>query len=179
MHVLPEELRETLRTPLDTLVDENGLFQQIDETQRVVSVGDRVTFTLLNHGFIPVVCIVDFIIERKDYSSDMEKRIRGFPGRHVAVKNPPGVISDELWEVIAASYQHILREPVCIEVDGEEDLATLPAIYLAPQDVTVIYGLPNKGVVLVPATDANKRKVQAILDKMGDTHGDRDSVQGK
>ena len=56
--------------------------------------------------------------------------------------------------------------PYCIEVEGEEDLAALAAIYLAPPDVTIIYGLPNKGVVVVKATEAHKAQVKEILDKM-------------
>jgi uncharacterized protein (UPF0218 family) len=37
---------------------------------------------------------------------------------------------------------------------------------LAPPDVTIIYGLPNKGVVVVKASDENKQKVKEILDEM-------------
>jgi uncharacterized protein (UPF0218 family) len=63
-------------------------------------------------------------------------------------------------------FQDLKQGPVCIEVDGEEDLASLAAISLAPGGVTVIYGLPNKGVVVVDATTANKKKVKEVLDRM-------------
>ncbi|MCK4233734.1 DUF359 domain-containing protein, partial [candidate division WOR-3 bacterium] len=33
-------------------------------------------------------------------------------------------------------------------------------------DVTIIYGLPNRGVVVVKPTEEHKRKVKEILDKM-------------
>ena len=53
-----------------------------------------------------------------------------------------------------------------IEIEGEEDLAALPAIWLAPRDVTIIYGLPDKGVVIAKSNDENKKKAKEILDKM-------------
>jgi hypothetical protein len=166
MRVLPDDLREILREPLGRLVDETGLLQFLQGEPQVVSVGDRVTYTLLKHGFTPVLCIVDFIIERKFCPDDMKRFIRRFPGRRIMVKNAPGTISDDLWDAIEVAYHHIDTGPICIEVDGEEDLAALPAIFLAPRDVTVIYGLPNRGVVVVPATIPNKHKVKEILDKM-------------
>jgi uncharacterized protein (UPF0218 family) len=82
------------------------------------------------------------------------------------VKNPVGTISDDLWEAIESVYKHLECGPYCIEVDGEEDLASLAAIYLAPGGVTVIYGLPNKGVVVVKATRSHKQKVKEVLDRM-------------
>jgi uncharacterized protein (UPF0218 family) len=82
------------------------------------------------------------------------------------VRNPAGVITDELWDAIETVLKHLEKGPFCIEVEGEEDLASLAAIYLAPGGVTVIYGLPNKGVVVVKATAAHKQKVKEVLDRM-------------
>jgi uncharacterized protein (UPF0218 family) len=113
-----------------------------------------------------MLSIVDFIIERKQYASEMKERIQHFGKIHIHIKNPPGVITDELWNAIENAFANIDEGPYCIEIDGEEDLATLPAIYLAPRDVTIIYGLPNKGIVVVTATKAQKQKVKKILDKM-------------
>jgi len=46
-------------------------------------------------------------------------------------------------------------------------LATLPSIYLSPnRDVTIIYGMPDKGVVIVKTNELNKLKAKKILDKM-------------
>ncbi|MFW6121522.1 MAG: DUF359 domain-containing protein, partial [Petrotogales bacterium] len=75
-------------------------------------------------------------------------------------------ITNELWNAIDSAYKSLEDAPFCIEIDGEEDLAALAAIYLAPPDVTVIYGLPNKGVVVVKATKTHKNKVKEILDRM-------------
>jgi uncharacterized protein (UPF0218 family) len=166
MHVLPDDLKDTLKGYIGTLVDEPGLLQILQKEHKIVTVGDKVTYTVLKHGFTPLLCIVDFILERKTYPEEMKTLIQGYGRTHRTIINPPGTITDELWDAIKKVYQNPLDQPVRIEVDGEEDLASLAAIYLAPRGVTVIYGLPNKGVVVVKATEAHKQKVKEVLDKM-------------
>lgn len=80
------------------------------------------------------------------------------------VSNPPGLITDELWDAIEESYGS--QKKVRIEVDGEEDLAALPAIYLAPSGTNVLYGLPSRGIVLVKVGNDEKDKVLSFLKKM-------------
>lgn len=166
MYVLPDDLKDTLKGYIGQLVDEPTLLKLLKQEKYIVSVGDKVTYTLLKHGFSPVLCIVDFILERKPYPTEMKACIQAFGKIHLKIKNPPGTITDELWDAINSVFQNLLAGPVCIEVDGEEDLASLAAIYLAPPGVTVIYGLPNKGVVVVQATTTHKQKVKEVLDRM-------------
>jgi len=166
MYILPAELKEQLQQPIGHLVDEPGLLRLLAHEKYVVSVGDRVTYTLLRHNITPVLCIIDFILERKPFPVEMKEVISRFGRVRLHVKNPAGTITDDLWEAIKSVYQHLNNGPYCIEVEGEEDLASLAAIYLAPGGVTVIYGLPNKGVVVVKATRSNKQKVKEALDKM-------------
>jgi hypothetical protein len=166
MYVLPDELKDKLKEYIGHLVDEKGLLRLLKKEKYVVSVGDRVTYTLLKHGITPVLCIVDYIVERKENSPEMTEKIQSFGKHRIKVKNPPGTITDELWNAIDNALKTLPKDPVCIEVDGEEDLASLAAIYLAPRGVTVIYGLPNKGVVVVKATKAHKQKVKEVLDRM-------------
>ncbi len=166
MLVLPNNLRGKLKEPLGIVVDESNLLKQLKNVNNIVSVGDLVTFTLLKHGINPIICFVDYIIERKEYSPEMREKIQRFGKIHIKIKNPSGTITDELWNAIESIYDKLEEGPYFIEIDGEEDLAALPAIYLAPRDVTIIYGLPNKGVVIVNATKAQKDKVKEILDKM-------------
>ena len=166
MYVLPDDLKDTLKGYIGDLVDEPGLFKLLKKEKYIVSVGDKVTYTLLKHGIIPILCIVDYKLERKPYPSEMKAFIQRFSTIRLQIKNPPGTITDELWDAIKTVLKNLKSSPVCIEVEGEEDLASLAAIYLAPGGVTVIYGLPNKGVVVVKATTAHKRKVKEVLDRM-------------
>ena len=166
MFVLPDDLRDALKEPLGRLVNEQELLKLLSHEKYIVSVGDLITFTLLNNGVKPRICIVDYILKRKEYDLEMKKKIKDFDAKQIKVKNPPGTITDELWNAIELVYEKRDDGPFRIEVDGEEDLAALAAIYMAPSYVTVIYGLPNKGVVVVEATTAHKRKVKEILDRM-------------
>jgi len=166
MYVLPDELKNVLKGYIGQLVDEPQLLELLKNRKNIVSVGDKVTYTLLKHGITPNLCIVDFLLERKPYPEEMKALILKSRMAHLKVKNPPGTITDELWNAIKTVFQNLQQGPVCIEVDGEEDLASLAAISLAPGGVTVIYGLPNKGVVVVDATTANKKKVKEVLDRM-------------
>ena len=111
-------------------------------------------------------CIIDFKIKRNRYSDEIKNVIQSFGKKRVIIKNPPKCISNDLWLAIESAYYNIGKDTLRIEIEGEEDLAALPAILLAPRDVTIIYGLPNKGVVIVKAVEKNKRKVKEILDKM-------------
>jgi hypothetical protein len=58
------------------------------------------------------------------------------------------------------------REPVTIDVDGEEDLAALPAIIATPVGGSVVYGQPDEGMVLVAVTPAARREAHALLSRM-------------
>jgi len=166
MFVLPDDLRDTLKEPLGPLVDEQELLKMLSHEKYIISVGDMVTYTLLNNDINPAICIVDFIQKRKQYSPEMKKKIKEFDAKDIQVNNPAGTITDELWKTIELVYKKRNNGRFRIEVNGEEDLASLAAIYLAPSDATIIYGLPNKGVVIVKATTAHKNKVKQILDKM-------------
>jgi uncharacterized protein (UPF0218 family) len=166
MYVLSDDLKDTLKGYIGNLVDEPGLLKLLKKEKYIVSVGDKVTYTLLKHGITPILCIVDYKLERKPYPSEMKAVIQRFCMIRLQIKNPAGTITDELWDAIKTVFKNLKNSPVCIEVDGEEDLASLAAIYLAPGGVTVIYGLPNKGVVVVKATTAHKQKVKEVLDRM-------------
>ncbi len=166
MYVLPDELKDTLKGHIGQLVNEPELLKLLKKEKYIVAVGDKVTYTLLKHQITPILCIVDFLLERKPYPVEMKTLIQKCDMIHLKVKNLPGTITDELWNAIKTVFQNLKQGPVCIEVEGEEDLASLAAIYLAPGGVTVIYGLPNKGVVVVKSTTAHKKKVKEVLDKM-------------
>lgn len=166
MYVLPEDLRDKLKEPLGPVVNTNKLLEIVSNKRFIVSVGDFVTYTLLDNGVKPNICIYDFIVKRKKYAIDMTNIINSYDAKLINVKNPAGMITDELLSAVELAFKRGNIENFRIEVDGEEDLAALVAIYMAPTDVTVIYGMPNKGAVIVEATKANKLKVKDILNKM-------------
>jgi len=153
MYVLPDDKKEELRKPLGKVV------REIDKSElkgKVVSVGDVVTMVLKEKGIEPDIAIVDYKIERKEYKG------KKFHAQEIIkVKNPAGMITRELWNAIATAYA--MQKKMLIEVEGEEDLAALAAIYLAPKNTTVIYGLPSKGMVVVKVGKEEREKVGKFL----------------
>ena len=166
MRVLPDNLRDFLKQPVGQLVDEKELLKILQKEKYIVSIGDMVTYTLLKNEIEPVFCIVDYKTRRGKCSSKMIELIKSFGNKSVIVENPPATISDDLWNVIEMAYENLEIGSLRIEIEGEEDLASLAAIYMAPSDVTIIYGLPDKGVLVIKPTPENKKMVKEVLDKM-------------
>jgi uncharacterized protein (UPF0218 family) len=53
---------------------------------------------------------------------------------------------------------------VRIFVKGEEDLAALPAMMMAPVGSVIMYGQPDKGVILVRVTESKKAEIKDLFD---------------
>ena len=166
MRVLPDDLRDLLKKPIGQLVDETKLISLLKDEKYIVSVGDLVTYTILKHEIEPVFCIVDYKTRRGECLPEIKNLIKSFGKKCIIVQNAPATISDNLWNIIKFAYENLEIGSLRIEIEGEEDLASLAAIYMAPSDVTIIYGLPDKGVLVVKSTPKNKQLVKDILDKM-------------
>ena len=166
MKVLPDNLRDKLKEPIGRLVSEDQLIRILRNEKFIVSIGDTVTYTILKHDIEPVFCVVDYHTRRGKCSEEIINKIKDFGKKTVVVNNPKGKISDELIYNIKKGFTNLEIGQLRIEVVGEEDLASLPAIYYAPAVVTIIYGLPDKGVLVVKPTDKNKEKVREVLEKM-------------
>jgi len=167
MKKLPKHLRDLLKEPIGLLVDEEKLVEILKNKKYIVSVGDQVTYTLLKHDIKPFMGIVDYKTRRGSCSDDVKNLIKSFGKKTFVVENPPGCISDDLWDVIKFAFEDITSgSSILIEIEGEEDLASLAVIYMAPSDVTIIYGLPDRGVLVVKPTSEIKQKIKKVLDEM-------------
>jgi len=156
MFKLKEEQREELKKPLGRVVRE----VKKDEIRgKIVSIGDFVTAWLLEHGIMPNIAIIDHKIERRRHGKEIK-----INAVTLKVRNPAGEITEELWDAIEKAYR--MNEPVLIDVEGEEDLAALPAILMAPAGANVIYGLPSHGMVIVEVGEYEKEKVKNFINRM-------------
>jgi uncharacterized protein (UPF0218 family) len=159
---LPAEMREELKEPLggiytdaETLLSEAGT--------PVVAVGDIVTYYLLEAGYRPNVAIVDGKTKRERVEREVLSAIEEFDER-IDVANPQSTVTDDLLEALAAALD--APEPTVIVVDGEEDLASLPAVVAAPEGGSVVYGQPDEGMVLVPVGDDTRARCRNLLERM-------------
>jgi uncharacterized protein (UPF0218 family) len=160
---LPIELRDELKTPLGKIVIEEELAEILKDSHKVVTVGDQCSHTLFRLGLTPDIAVVDFMVQRGDIG-DMKADILKIGQIVINVESPPGVLTKDLWNAVNDAYQR--EDAVRIEVTGEEDLATLPCVWLAPEKTKVVYGLPNIGLVVVTDYQEARIKVKNVLTKM-------------
>ena len=82
----------------------------------------------------------------------------------INTKNKPGTISIDLWNSIKEGLKNKLNTKVVVE--GEEDLATLVAISMADLGAKVIYGMPDRGMVVVDVNQQEKKRANSFLKRM-------------
>ncbi len=156
--VLPESLRENLQKPFGKIFKEP---LDIQEGQLVTTVGDQTTFDFLKHGIIPNLAIIDLRIQRlskfQSYTDLGFKK--GITIRKVT--NAAGSICKELSQTISDCYGSGKQSVVVVA--GEEDLATIPCVLLAPIPSCVFYGLRNVGLLQVAVDPKTKDKFFNIL----------------
>lgn len=154
---LPEGLRAELKDPWGPVFTEvEALLDEV--TGKVVTVGDVVTFHLEAAGRPPDVGIVD---ERTERSPVAERIQSSLGSADVRVENPAATLTAEL--LVAMRDALAADEPIRILVEGEEDLATVPAILMVPVGGSVIYGQPGEGMVHVAVTAETKSRAEALL----------------
>jgi uncharacterized protein (UPF0218 family) len=160
---LPVEMREKLKQPIGRLMLEK---EAIENTRGrfVVSVGDKVSHTLLSNGITPNVVIYDTINMRTPVELTIKEEIDRFEAEKIKTRNPPGMITGEAFEVVEKAIKS--GKKIKIEVEGEEDLLTLPAILASQNGGVVFYGQPNQGIVCVLVSEEKKRKVREFYDRM-------------
>lgn len=162
---LPDNLRPILAKPFGRVVkNELILRKDILGSLHIVSVGDEVTRTLNRLGVDVNLTIVDFKINRKKQIGNLNDLGIHKNGRVVNVDNPAGTINSKLTDAIKAFFDDNTKEKIII-VEGEEDLAVIPVILLAPLGTHVVYGQREKGAVIITVDEQIKVKVLKLVKK--------------
>lgn len=167
---LTGELRDRLKKPYGRLYRGQGaeclaqVIRSLDKPTKIIAIGDVTTYYLLKAGIVPDMCLVDDINMRLPVDLEIRKGTAHESFKDVSVDNPPGVVTQELMDAIRDNMGS--KVPVRIFVNGEEDLAVIPACIYAPDSAAVIYGQPNEGVVVVRVTEQKRNETKAILDQM-------------
>jgi len=159
---LPEGMRQEMKAPVGKIVDDDGLKAALEGSKVVAAVGDIVTLTMARMGIEPKIVVVDFKTKRLD-REELAAELRTVGKTVFEVVNPPGTLTQQLWDAVAEAYA--VPGTVRIEVDGEEDLASLACIALAPEGTAVVYGVPDVGMMVILAEEA-KLITQDALKRM-------------
>lgn len=159
---LPKEMRGDLKEPLGDVVAD-VVRERLRESGRVVAVGDMVTYHLLEAGVTPEVAVVDGKTEREKVDDEVVERWSALPVA-ARVENEPGTVSHAVVEALRDAMDE--GEPSLVEVEGEEDLVALPAVVLADDGDTVLYGQPGEGMVYVDVNDETRERALSLLRRM-------------
>jgi uncharacterized protein (UPF0218 family) len=160
--VLPDWLRGALMDPFGEIMQEAEVISRLKATKlSVISVGDEVTKTLLKYNVEPTLAIFDLKSHRKKLEdSELTEHYKSMQ----IVRNPPKEITYDLWETVRKTINS--GDHSAIKVDGEEDLAALPAIHFAALGSVLLFGVSDRGISFVIITNTIKAKAEGLLKSM-------------
>jgi len=163
---LPDELRAAFKEPLGPVyTDAEELLSEAGEP--LIAVGDIVTYHFERADRRPDVALIDGRTKRHAVDDEVRDAVDAGADR-IDATNPAGVLTDDL---LTALRDAVARDdPTTIVVDGEEDLATLPAVLAAPEGATVVYGQPDQGMVAVDVTAETRAEFRDLLERMDGDH---------
>lgn len=145
-------------------MDEAGVAARLgDFTGLIVAVGDVCSHSLIRHGIRPGVVVYDHLCMRAPVDDEIRTALDDYDGAAEIVANPAGIITDGLFDAVRKAVE---RGTGKIFVEGEEDLAALVAIMVAPDGAIVLYGQPGAGIVLVEIDERKRGMVRAIYERM-------------
>ena len=163
MYILKPEMAEELRKT------ESRIYQtspdSLLDSEYIATIGDICTLKIFDEIREPELCIIDMKTKRDTPLDVTQKdKMEKIGKRRINVDNKAGTISKELWASIDEAIKtHINTK---IVVNGEEDLATLAVISMVKIGAKVIYGMPDKGMVVVDVNQRSKKKANDFLERM-------------
>ena len=179
---IPEGLRNSLKQPLGKLIEgkphetEEKIKLLIEQSYPVVlvTVGDEATLSLNRLKLTPDIAVVDFYIKRIKVHESLEDLnfpdqfyTSNYKNKITKTTNPPGFITQDLSHALRDAFKEFVEDgkPRVVNVAGEEDLAGVPAILLAPLGSLVFYGQPDRGIVAISVTEEKKNEIFELLEK--------------
>ncbi|MFB6106668.1 MAG: GTP-dependent dephospho-CoA kinase family protein [Halobacteriaceae archaeon] len=172
---LPADARDALKEPFGPVFpDVASLLEGVAPTA-VLAVGDVVTHHFLAAGRPPDAAVVDHRTERETVEEAVAATLADADAdTTTGVPNDPGTLSAELIDALRAAVDD--DAPHVVEVEGEEDLAVLPAVLLAPEGAVVVYGQPGEGMVRIDVDAAVRGRVRELFGRLETTPALRETL---
>lgn len=164
---LPEDLRDAFKDPLGPIETDAERLAG-DVSGPLIAIGDVVTYHFERIGHTPDVAVVDGLTERESVASEVADVLDASEARRIAATNPAAALSASMLRALVEAVD--ADDPVAIDVDGEEDLVALPAIVLAPEGASVVYGQPGEGMVHVRVDEEIREHARGLLERMDGDH---------
>ncbi len=156
--VLPESEREAFKVPLGRELPES----HVDSSGETVyiAVGDVVSLVLRRCGAKPALSVYDGVTERREMT-DFARLVQDEP--RIDVVNPAGRITAEMADAVRRG---IGGEVALVRVQGEEDLAVLPCMVMAPEGARIVYGMPGRCMMEVAVDGDARDRAEELLSRM-------------
>ncbi len=157
---LPQSLRSTLQKPFGKVLSlvPSGL-----NPEKIITIGDITTQKFNQENIGQFLSIVDFQVNRQKKFDKLPELGFADDIRTIGVENPAGSIAPQLFASVRKAFESKGKQVILVR--GEEDLAVLPALLVAPLGFIIFYGQPDVGLVEVHVTEENKEKAYNLIDK--------------
>lgn len=158
--ILPQSLRPELQKPFGKVLNSvpSGL-----NPEKVIAIGDITTQKFNQENVGQFLSIVDFQVNRQKKFDKLPELGFADDIRTIEVENPAGTIAPQLFAGVQRAFESKGKQVILVK--GEEDLAVLPVLLIAPLGFTIFYGQPSVGLVEVSVTEENKEKAYNLIDK--------------
>lgn len=172
-HFLPKSLIPALRMPLGRSFRsvDDFLFTKTRSTAILatrlgdsmwITVGDVVTYEFQKRGLSPTFSVIDKKTLRKALNESYLQKIVNKDCLYAP--NKKGTISVKavkvIQSIIGLEHKRAIKQLI---INGEEDLLVLPVVLLSPLGTRVIYGMRDRGIVVIEVTEKIKEKVYNLL----------------
>ncbi len=162
---LSEHIRLKFKNPIGHLYKPeevncliNKISEYIQKGFHIISVGDRVTLTLINHS-IPIKLA---IIDKKERRHNRVVSPTNFFNRIVVVRNEAGTINFGICKYIIESFYY--SGNTLIFVIGEEDLVATLTLLISNIKAIMVYGQPLQGIVLCQVNENLAKRIIKMLE---------------
>ncbi|MBU0591977.1 DUF359 domain-containing protein [Candidatus Micrarchaeota archaeon] len=159
MVIIPENIRNKLKTPLGKLYPSVSEVSELKTKHRIICIGDICTLNLLSIGIVPHLAVFDHLFMRNILDAEKVQILQKNFKNPKKYKNPAGTLS----EAIIRDAAMLIKNGGAVLIDGEEDMTALAFIISADENDVIIYGQPNEGVVVVKPDKKLKEKVRDWL----------------
>jgi GTP-dependent dephospho-CoA kinase len=155
-----------LKEPFGLLIKENEvtrtkIYAFINESVKIVTVGDTTTQKFIEFGYTPDLSIIDNKEKRKTKSNNLELQV----DKVIYCENRPGELNIQVMDLIK-KITSIKFNKIQIIIEGEEDLLALPLFMYSPNKWTIFYGQPNEGLVMVEMNNDRRKRARLIFNKV-------------
>ncbi|RLI79664.1 DUF359 domain-containing protein [Archaeoglobales archaeon] len=181
---LPESLRNEFAKPHGILYKGRGLdtilkIKELKKREKVACVGDLVSYYTLKAGYKPDIVILDKKTIRGKLEEGIVKELDELTKNYdeLVVENPQATITLDLVKTLDKAVKNLGKKKTKIVVVGEEDLATMPLVYMMPLNSIVLYGQPRRGVVVIRVSEDKKVLISNLIERMEKVNNWREVVR--